>query len=290
MEHSRYIDVHKPENRLHIMKDIFKHCCFLKTEMELERLFIKMEEKQLFPLLYQVGCITDERLRISLLNVVFFFSNLGYDQENDLTTETWGNIRQCFVDVIENDIEDSCNMDLAYVKFVCCTLRLKFDTHTYKFGFRIEMYDALLSMWRQIRRVILARKYTNNRNFQRKVDALFPDSQKLLNEQSARRKVPGKCVSLQDIKNYVYEVANLSESSQKHFLKKVSKRYNKKRKLEEDIKRSLNALREMKRLRNRSMIYKESNFFEILSMRLKENQEMEIFKTRLQELDSSAEI
>lgn len=287
MEHSRYIDVHKPENRLHIMKDIFKHCCFLKTKMELDNLFWKMQQKQLFPLLYQVGCITDEMLRISLLNVVFFFSNLGYDQENDLTTETWSSIRQCFVDVIENNIEDPCNMDLAHVKFVCCTLRLKFDTHS---CICIETYDAILSIWRQIRRVILSRKYNNNRNFQKKVDALFPDSYKLLNEQSAKRKVAGKCVSLQDIKNYVHEVANLPESSQKHFLKKVSKRYNKKRKLEEDIERSLNALREMKRLRNRSMVYKESNFFEILSMRLKENEEIEDFQRRLEELNSSTDI
>lgn len=287
MEHSRYIDVHKPENRLHIMKDIFKHCCFLKIQVELDSLFAKMEQKQLFPLLYQVGCITDGRLRISLLNVVFFFSNLGYDQENDLKTETWNNIRQCFVDVIENNIEDPYDMNLAYVKLVCCALRLKFDTHA---CICIETYDAILSMWRQIRRIILSRKYTNNRNFQKKVDALFPDSQKLLNEQSARRKVAGKCVSLQDIKNYVHEVSNLPEGSQKQFLKKVSKRYNKKRKLEEDMKSSLNALREMKRLRNRSMVYKESSFFEIMSMRLKENEEIENFQRRLQELDSSTDI
>ena len=62
----------------------------------------------------------------------------------------------------------------------------------------------------------------------------------------------------------------MKKSNQDCFLEKLpNSRLKRKRMLETDIKKTLEALREMKRLKNRSLVYKEANFFEIISLRLK---------------------
>lgn len=287
MEHSRYIDVHDTDNKAYIMKNIFKHCCFAKENLELELLFHNMQERQLFPLLYHVGCITDENLRLSLLNVVFFFANLGFDpkQENNFTEEPWVSMSGHFYDVIEHNIQNELDMNLVYLKFVCSALRLKFNFGT---GFDI---GRLLSMWRQIRTILLKSLYSNNRNFQRKVDALFPNSEEILNRQKTRPTIYGQRVSLQQIQQHTSKISQMEKSHQDCFLEKVpNSRLKRKRILETDIKKTLEALREMKRLKNRSLVYKEANFFEIISLRLKENTEVNNLERRLQDLESSTDL